>query len=265
MILHSESIETNADSEVLLLIHGMGSGSVAWKPISAELARQFRVILVDLPGHGKTPLPNDQPMDPMALAEAVFETMDSQGITKFHIVGNSLGGWIALEMAVLRPAAVLSLTALAPAGLWLEPFKMRNPGTTIARMLANSLRVVSPLLLRHDWARNIGFENVSPLWRNFSYELCLDATNAFATATGYLPAWDAFLNKRFDKVIDPSVRLTVIFGDSDRSLPASNCQEKSLLPNHAKWIVFSQCGHAPMWDHPMEVIEEILVTTGHKS
>ena len=243
----------------------MGSGSVAWKPISTDLAKHFKVILVDLPGHGKTPLASEQPMDPAALADAVFETMDALGESNFHIVGNSLGGWIALEMAAQKPAAVLSITALAPAGLWLEPFNTRHPGTTIARMLANSLKVVSPLLLRHEWARKIGFENVSPLWRDFSYELCLDATNAMANAAGYFPAWDAFLKKRFDKEIDPSVNLTIIFGDSDKTLPASNCQERSLAPNHAKWINYSQCGHAPMWDHPSEVIEEILLTAGQKN
>lgn len=262
MILHSEAIETNIEAETLLFIHGMGSASVAWKPITAKLAKYFKIITVDLPGHGRTPLKAGQQMDPVALAEAVFETMDALAETKFHVVGNSLGGWIALEMAALRPKSVLSITALAPAGLWVEPFTTRHPGTTVARMLTNSLLVVSPLLLRHEWARKIAFENVSPLWRDFSYELCLDATNSMATATGYFPAWDALLNKTFEKEIDPSIKLTVIFGDSDNTLPASNCQERSLLPSHAKWIVFSQSGHAPMWDHPEEVIAQILETTG---
>lgn len=262
MILHSHLQGSLKDRDTMLLIHGMGSASSAWKLIDEPLSQRFNVIAVDLPGHGKTPLDPNQEMDPTSLAESVLETMAFHGIQKFHIVGNSLGGWIALEMAASAPDAVLSVTALAPAGLWLKPFDTRYPGGIIARMMASSLRVVSPLLLHYEWARKIGFENVSPLWRNFSYELCLDASNALANAAGYFPAWDALLKKRFDKTIVASIKVTAIFGDSDRTLPESTCQERSLLPSHATWIVIPQCGHAPMWDHPQEVMEQILNTTG---
>jgi pimeloyl-ACP methyl ester carboxylesterase len=261
VILNSE-VFGRSDQPTLLLIHGMGSASSAWKTISTDLADHFNVVTVDLPGHGKTPLNSMQPMDPLGLAQSVFETLTHLGYTKFHVVGNSLGGWIALEMAAMNPTKITSVTALAPAGLWLKPFNMRYPGTAVARMLANGLRVVSPLLLHYEWARKIGFENVSPRWRRFSYELCLDASTAMATAAGYFPAWDALLKKRFDKGIDPSIPITVIFGDSDKTLPTATCQERSLVPPHARWLVFDECGHAPMWDHPSEVVEEILRTAG---
>lgn len=240
----------------------MGSASTAWQPIVEELESTFSVVTVDLPGHGLTPMDESQPMDPKALAQSVFATMESLGITKFHIVGNSLGGWVALEMAAMNPQAIASVIGLAPAGLWLKPFVARYPGTAIARILASSLRVVSPLLLHYEWARKIGFENVSPKWRDFPYELCLDATNAMATAAGYYPAWDALLRKRFDQQVPDTIPVTVIFGDSDRTLPAATCQERSLVPSHTRWMIFSECGHAPMWDHPSEVLDEILLTTG---
>lgn len=262
MLLHSQIHGSSHDADPLLLIHGMGSASSAWKPILHELMQTFTVITIDLPGHGATPMDESQPMDPKSLAEAVMTTMQSHSFNRFHVAGNSLGGWIALEMAAMKPAAIASVTGLAPAGLWLAPFTARYPGPTIARMLANSLNVVSPTLLHYEWARKIGFDNVSPRWSEFSYELCLDATNAMATAAGYFPAWDALLKKRFDSVIDESIPITVIFGDSDKTLPATTCQERTLVPSHTVWLVFSECGHAPMWDHPQEVIAEILRTTG---
>jgi pimeloyl-ACP methyl ester carboxylesterase len=261
MILHATLHSHATSQEVILLIHGMGSASTAWQPITADLESTFTVVTIDLPGHGKTPMDQTQPMDPKALANSVFETMDSLGISKFHIVGNSLGGWIALEMAAMNPSTVTSVTGLAPAGLWRKPFVARYPGTAIARIMASSLKVVSPVLLHYEWARKIGFENVSPRWREFSYELCLEATNAMATAAGYYPAWDALLRKRFEESVPESVPITVIFGDSDRTLPAATCQERSLLPVHSKWLILSECGHAPMWDHPTEVINQILITT----
>ena len=262
MILHSTVHAHVNGKETILLVHGMGSASNAWKLIIKDLETFFTVVTVDLPGHGSTPMDETQAMDPQGLATSVFETMNSLGFERFHVVGNSLGGWIALEMAAMNPSAIASVTGLAPAGLWLKPFVARYPGTAIARIMASSLRVVSPLLLHYEWARKIGFENVSPRWREFPYNLCLDATNAMATAAGYYPAWDALLRKRFDRQIPGSVPITVIFGDSDRTLPAATCQERSLLPSHATWMIFTECGHAPMWDHPTEVIEEILIVTG---
>lgn len=264
MILHA-TLRTHAPAaETLLLIHGMGSASTAWQPIIDDLSNYFTVVTVDLPGHGFTAMDEAQPMDPRSLAESVFETMNSLGIAKYHVVGNSLGGWIALEMAAMKTDAIVSVTGLAPAGLWIKPFVARYPGTAIARILASSLKVVSPLLLHYEWARKIGFENVSPKWRDFSYQLCVEATHAMATAAGYYPAWDALLRKRFDQNISENVPITVIFGDTDRTLPSSTCQERSLVPAHTKWLVLADCGHAPMWDHPTEVVSQILSTTGAK-
>ncbi|MEI6844550.1 MAG: alpha/beta hydrolase [Actinomycetes bacterium] len=265
MLLTSSVYPSTDHPDPLLLIHGMGSAATAWKPIIAQLNEHFSVITIDLPGHGETPMDTSQPMDPKGLAITVLETMHELGFDRFDVVGNSLGGWISLEIAAMKPAAIKSVTGLAPAGLWLEPFTARYPGTAIARMLASSLKVVSPLLMHYEWARKIGFENVSPLWRNFSYEICKDASDAMGKSAGYYPAWDAMLKKRFDSRVDVSIPVTVIFGDSDNTLPAATCQERSLLPDHSRWIILPDSGHAPMWDHPNEVVAEILRTTGKVS
>ena len=263
MILQSAVHGPAPQKETLLLIHGMGSSSSsAWRSILPSLVDKFTVVTLDLPGHGKTSFNKDYPMDPVSLGDAVIRTMHHLKFEKFHSVGNSLGGWISLEMAAKYPKQISSVTGLAPAGLWITPFKTRYPDAAISQMLASSLRVVSPLLMRYEWARKIGFENVSPKWREFSYELCLDATTAMASSTGYYPAWEALLAKRFDEKIQPSIPVTIVFGDSDRTLPAETCQARSLAPPHARWVQLTECGHAPMWDHPNEVLELISITTG---
>ena len=68
--------------------------------------------------------------------------------------------------------------------------------------------------------------------------------------------------KRFDSSISDEIPVTIIFGDTDRTLPATTCQEKSLAPSHARWIIFPETGHAPMWDSPIDVVDEIKKTTG---
>lgn len=244
----------------LLLIHGMGSASSAWKLIQGDLAHSFQVVTVDLPGHGETPLIKGSPMDPHSLALAVLHEMSELELKSFHVVGNSLGGWVALEIATSAPERVKSVTGLAPAGLWLNPYNVRYPATALARFLARSTSKFAPTALHFETARRLGFSDVSPRWSEFSYELCLDAVNAMAKADGYYPAWDGMLMKRFDGNIPEDIPVTIIFGDSDRTLPATTCQERSIAPAHAKWIIFPDTGHAPMWDSPQDVIAAIKET-----
>ena len=93
------SIETYGQGPAVLLLHGMGSAATAWKPIIPSLAKHFKVIALDLPGHGRSAYSPMQSMDPTSLAKLVVKNLTDIGISDFHIVGNSLGGWIALEIA----------------------------------------------------------------------------------------------------------------------------------------------------------------------
>jgi pimeloyl-ACP methyl ester carboxylesterase len=254
--------ETIGSGEDLVLVHGMGAAHSAWQLITPELSKSFRVTILDLPGHGNTPFDPNQNMEPAALAQLVIKQMNEIGINQFHVAGNSLGGWIVLEMAAMNPAQIKSVTALAPAGLWLTPFWTRTPFAAASKYLASGLKVVAPNLLKYEWARKMGFSLVSPLWPQFSYQLCLDATLAMGKSQGYFPAWDGFLTKRFDKRISPDIPVTIVFGDTDNSLPADTCQERILAPAHVRWVVLPETGHTPMWDHPHEVIAEIKATAG---
>ena len=92
----------------------------------------------------------------------------------------------------------------------------------------------------------------------------LKAAIAMGGASGYYKLWDAFLGNRFDKAISPNIPVTIIFGDTDYTLPAENSQEKSLAPAHAKWVNLPQSGHAPMWDQVDAVVAETLQTIGLK-
>ena len=252
--------EVTGSGDPLVLIHGMGSASTAWKPVRSLLNKDFTVITIDLPGHGKTPYVKGQPMDPHSLGTYVLDQLSSEGIDRFHLAGNSLGGWVSLEMASFAPSRVRSLVGVAPAGLWLNPYNARYPGTAVARFLARYTAKLAPTALHFEKARMLGFADVSPRWKALSYEICLDATIAMSSAEGYYPAWDGMLMKRFDSFIPESVPVTIIFGDTDRTLPATTCQERSIAPTHAKWIIFPSTGHAPMWDSPMDLIDEIKKT-----
>jgi pimeloyl-ACP methyl ester carboxylesterase len=245
----------------ILLVHGMGSADTVWKPIISALQEFNEVITCLLPGHGGNPLDPKVGMDPFSLARHVSEEMAREGIHRAHVVGNSLGGWIVLELAAHFPERVSTVTALAPAGLWLHPFFIRVPGTDAAKRIANRTNKFAHVGLRLGIAQKLGFSRVSPRWREISYETMLDATRAMARSDGYYPAWDSFLDKRFDSPIHEGVPVTILFGDKDRALPAKTCQERSLAPAHARWVILENTGHAPMWDSPKEVVAEIARQT----
>ena len=261
--LTTKSYNSADSQEVIVLVHGLGSAATAWKPIIPTLSQKFHVITADLPGHGETPMDPAQAMDPQSLALLLRDSVSANhGVDEFHLVGNSLGGWISLELASLAPQNVKSVTGLAPAGLWLAPYSARYPGTAVAKALARAIKVVAPLVVDIELARKVGFADVSPRWKELSKEICLDATMAMATSAGYYPAWDGMLKKRFDSPISSDIPVTIIFGDSDKTLPARDCQERTLAPSHAQWHIFESCGHAPMWDSPQLCVERIFETVG---
>jgi pimeloyl-ACP methyl ester carboxylesterase len=253
--------QTSGSDEPLVLIHGLGSAATAWKPIIPKLEKRFKVIAVDLPGHGSADWIDHRSLEPEVLAKLVFDLMDENGVEKFNLIGNSLGGWVALEMAAMNPERVKSLVGLAPAGLWHNPARTRSR-YALSKVMADSLKGVAPKLLKVRFARKIGFKPFSPNWSTLDLEICVDAVLALANCHGYYHTWDAMLHHKFDKAIPSTVPTTIIFGDSDWTLPIENSQEQSLAPSHCKWIVLSECGHAPMWDRPDEVISEIFLTAG---
>ena len=256
------SSEITGAGTPLILIHGMGSSSAsAWPMIRSALNEKFRVITFDLPGHGKTPFDPDQRMDPQSLAQLIVEQMDRLEIAQAHISGNSLGGWISLEIAAAFPSRVLSVTGLAPAGLWLVPTTHRTFLGSSSRRMAASTYKFADQLMKQEWARKLGFFEVSPKWRELPREVMIDAVRAYGSSDGYFPAWDGMFKRRFDKPISDSIPVTILFGDSDNTLPAQTSQERTLAPAHARWIILSQSGHAPMWDSPQECIAEIMHTT----
>jgi len=248
MSLATTLTQSDQNHPPLVLIHGLGSAATAFKPIIPALAQSFRVITVDLPGHGQSPYNKAQ-------VESRY------GINEFHVAGNSLGGWIALEMAADKPERIKTLTGLAPAGLWLKPSSGRVPSEAQSYYLAKVLRPLIRVGLHIIALRKIGYANVSPKWKELSYEICYDSAYAMGHATGYFQAWDGMLGRRFEGHIPKNVPVTILFGDTDNTLPYPHSQERSLAPAHSSWVVIDNCGHAPMWDYPDLIAKIIKETT----
>ena len=98
----------------VLLLHGLGATKASFLPTVAALAGSFRVIAIDLPGFGDSAMPVGAAYDPPFFARAVVGLLDALEIERAHLVGNSMGGRVALELGFEHPERVGRLALLAP-------------------------------------------------------------------------------------------------------------------------------------------------------
>lgn len=261
MPIASHLLSNGADRPALVLIHGLGSAGTIWKSLTPQLLNHFKVVAIDLPGHGVAPIDKDEKVDPKSLAKAIVEEIaNTHKIYQSHVVGNSLGGWIALEMGALGPDKVKSVTALAPAGLWHATPSKRFPPSLDARILAKISQYFMKTAYRLPPLKALGYKKITHLWRELSFESCRDSVLAMAKSKGYKPLWKGLQMQRFDSEISPEVGVSIVFGDTDLTLPEGIAQEKSVAPAHSDWITVENCAHVIMWNYPDLTVDLIKQT-----
>jgi pimeloyl-ACP methyl ester carboxylesterase len=143
--------ERTGEGEPLVLLHGLGTTREDFFPVRAQLAAEYEVLTVDLPGHGESPALRRCPTV-SALTDAVGADLDALGHQRVHLLGNSLGARIALELA--RRGRALSVVAIAPSGLNLPPERAYQ-GLVMAstRAVMQAIRpMIHPLAARR-WGR----------------------------------------------------------------------------------------------------------------
>ena len=245
----------------LVLVHGLGSAASFWDNLRPALEEEYQVTAVDLPGHGPHAVRPSRPeAHPRAMAAAVADQLADLQIERPHVVGLSLGGWVALEMAAAGRAA--SVVALAPAGLWREgaAIPLERGGTILHHWLP-LVDPLLPLLTRLPFVKQLGLAANVLDPDGVTEEQFLAAARALGQAKGYAVCDRAAVDHRFEGAAAIDVPVTVAFGDSDRILPPDSSQERSLLPAAAEWVIVDRCGHAMSWDRPEECLRLIRQTT----
>lgn len=250
----------SGDGPPLLLLHGLGSSRSVWRPVLPALEERFTVVALDLPGHGDSPpLPPGADATPAGIAGSVDVVLDELGMDRVDVVGSSLGGWIALELA--RQGRARSVTALAPAGFWSESIV---PVVAHAnRWASRALAPVAPTLLKVRPLRAVGFWTASADAGAMDPEVALEAVRAHAGARGWARTLAGTHGRRCEAGdVSPDIPVTIVWGDQDRILPADTCELRDGAPLHARWVRLDRCGHVPMWDQPEETVRLIRETVG---
>lgn len=238
--------------EPLLLVHGLGGDRSTWSPVIERLAGGHDVVAVDLPGFGSSPpLPDEVTPTPRALAESLASLLDELGLSAAHVVGNSLGGWIALELAVLGRAR--TVTTLCAAGMWSRPLGPRPelPARVIGRLVAPLLGLVmAPAFVR----RRLLAAFVAHPERVPRQDAARMAA-AYIAAPGYVATNREMRADRFRGAAQVDVPVTLAWGERDRLITPRDPG----IPG-ARAILLEDCGHVPTWDDPERVAEIILQT-----
>ena len=244
----------------LVLIHFLGGSRAAWDPVIPALAERFDVIAVDLPGFGDSaPVPPDVEPHPAFLAATVAQLLDQLGVDQPHVAGNSLGGWIALELAQLRPVA--SLTLFAPAGLWSgrTPLYCRVSLRATRWACRRAPRVLSRLVA-HRLGRTLVLAQGHGRPARMTPDQAREEIHAMGTARGFDATLAATLRRHYTAGRPVDAPVTVAFGSRDRILLRRQSRHRGQLPPDARSAVLPGCGHVPMTDDPGAVAELIRST-----
>jgi len=243
--------------EPLVLIHGIGSHRAVWDPVAPLLADRFAVTAIDLPGFGASPvLDGGVEPSPAALATAVADWMTEQGWERAHVAGNSLGGWVALDLA--QRGRTLSACALSPAGFWTR--RERAHASRTLRQWRASARLLAPrvdTLARFTAVRTLGaLQAMARPWRQ-PPEAYAAAVRALARA----PGWDATLSAmegiHFTGGAAVAGPATVAWAAADRLLPPRQAERARRALPRARHLRLRGCGHVPTWDDPAQVAEVV--------
>ncbi len=236
-----------------MLIHPLGAELVVWEPVMARLARERDVIAVDLPGFGGSQaLANGGASTPQALAGAVVSFLDELGLGRVHVAGNSLGGWVALELA--KAGRALSVAGLCTAGFWKRPLGPR-PGGDVRRA-GRALLPILPTLLRSVRGRRLLLSS-SVAWPDrVPPDAATRLVRSYICSPGFDGANSAMRTDVFSGVEDIRVPVTLAWAEHDRLVqrPATKVPEWRTVTLHG-------CGHIPTWDDPHQVSRLLLLAS----
>ncbi|MCE3265299.1 MAG: alpha/beta hydrolase fold protein [Solirubrobacterales bacterium] len=249
----------------LVFVHGLSGAWQNWLENLPHFASTHRAIALDLPGFGSSPMPRWDITIP-AYGRFLRDFCERIGVGTCVLVGNSMGGFIATEVAVAEPDRVSKLVLVSAAGItWARA--RREPAAMVGRMV----RAATPMTMRWQLgagirrprARRLSFQGVfhdpNALRRELLWENIVPALNS----PGYL---DAFTNlvgydirHRLEEIEVPTL---VVWGRNDRVVPvpaAFSYQRR--IGSNARLEIFDGTGHVPQLERPVRfngLLEEFL-------
>jgi pimeloyl-ACP methyl ester carboxylesterase len=258
--MHIERTFRGGTGTPLVLLHGLGGSWTGWQPLIPLLSDEHDVFAPTLAGHrGGPALDLTRPVDIALLTDELETALDESGFDRAHIVGNSVGGWVALEAA--RRGRARSVVALSPAGAWRTDRDRRRVVAQVrigAGLTVRSSKFMRPLLrlapLRRAW-----FATMMSHGDRLSPAAADDLLRDFAACTALRPFTEWWRTADPLPRLDHACPVRIAWSDNDRTLPFEKFG-KPLLKRveRADWLLMPGVGHVPMYDDPRLVAQTIL-------
>jgi pimeloyl-ACP methyl ester carboxylesterase len=245
----------------LVLIHGFVDCWRTWDLVLPELERHHDVLAPALLGHAGGP-PLEGPVTRDLIPDALERAMDEAGFETAHIVGNSLGGYMALQLATRGRAR--SVVALAPGGGWARGDESYKEMLDFFPELVEQVKAIAPhaeRLLTTSEGKRRATLYTTVNYEHIPAELLAHQTRGVAACAGVIPMTEFAKREGYEldaeKITCP---VRVVWGTEDKLLPWPSAAvrfREDWLP-HADWVELDGVGHSPQLDVPLETAQLIL-------
>jgi 4,5:9,10-diseco-3-hydroxy-5,9,17-trioxoandrosta-1(10),2-diene-4-oate hydrolase len=230
----------------LVLLHGSGPGVSGWSNFRGNFpvfAEQFRTVIMDMPGFGQSELPALDRAYPRVAADHVVRLMDGLGIERAHLLGNSMGGYVAFELALAYPDRVGRLVGMGPGGL---AANILGPDPSEgARRLADFMMAPSKEAMQ-AWVDTmvankavVDDDLIAERLANAMAPGAMASTMAIFSSLGQHPE-PVPLYARVRNIKAPTL---ITWGRDDRMLPVEGALFGYRQMPNAELHLFSKCGH----------------------
>ena len=248
--------------KALLLVHGLSGAWQNWLENIPHFAREHRVVAMDLPGFGESPMP-DWELSVEAYGRFVHELCDALGIHTATIVGNSMGGFIAAEAATENPARFEKLVLASAAGISHARMR-RQPAEVAARMGIAAAPLILKLAenaIRRPRVRRI-FGGLFYAPERMRPELLWEFFHHGTGKPGVLPAVRGLVGYDIlNRLEDVEVPTLIVWGRNDHVVPPHDAIGYSKRLRNSRTVIFDRTGHVPMAERPVRfnrVLETFL-------
>jgi pimeloyl-ACP methyl ester carboxylesterase len=231
-----------------------------WELVLPALERRHDVFAPTLPGHAGGLTINGRP-GPEAFVDAVERSMDAAGFDIAHLVGNSLGGYVALALAARGRAA--TVVAFAPAGGWAGGARAAEALLRAQEALHAEMKATAPhaeTLLATTEGRRRATQLLTTNFEHIPRDLIANQLLGIASCRTAIPLIGSGLREGWpldERSVTCPVR--IVWGTADRLLPwpTAAARYKQWLPQ-ADWVVLDGIGHCPQLDVPLEAAQLVL-------
>jgi pimeloyl-ACP methyl ester carboxylesterase len=246
------SLTRSGTGDPLLLLHGWGSSRRDFTAVLPALAERFEVLNLDLPGAGRSPHLEERPTV-AALTDAVERTLDSEEVGRVHVLGNSLGARVALELA--RRGRALSVVSIAPSGLNIWPERVyQGAGMAMARLVGRTTAPLLGPLSRSAVGRTALMLPLKARPWSTSREEAIGVREGFADARDWwrTVVWALLLDvpRGMDRIDCP---VLLVQGTADWVAMGQTVRYLPLIPR-SRFRPLLAAGHAPQSDRPETIV-----------